>query len=563
MIAKNISNRLYEHWENRPDHPAIHLIQPPFPDQSLSYAELIEGSLNYAQALDYSGIKPGEIVIIILNHSKNLIFAFWGAILHGAVPAILPFLTEKLSPEQYRKSLVSLLKISSPAAIITYPDFVTEVHLALQALEPEELTVRITLNSQEIPENNNPQWEHVSGLQHQPTDIALLQHSSGSTGLQKGVALSHQSIFNQLESYSRAILLNEKDVIVSWLPLYHDMGLIAGFIMPILTGKPLVLISPFDWVRSPSILFQAVTKYRGTLSWLPNFAFNFCSQKIRPRDLVDIDLSTWRAVINCSEPMYLKSHQMFQEKFTEYGLRADAIATCYAMAENVFAVTQGGIQSPGVVDHINPTVFFNDHLALPVTDHLPSLSVVSAGKPIDNVKIKIFSEDFIDLPERKVGQIAIKSNSLLNEYYRRPDLTEKAFYRGWYLTGDLGYIANNEVYITGRKKDIIIVGGKNIYPQDLENLASEVEGIHPGRVAAFGIQNENAGTEDIVVVAEIEENNAMDLNEISNQLRMKINQGSDVTVRIIKLVNRGWLLKTSSGKVARTANKEKYLTEFI
>ena len=227
------------------------------------------------------------------------------------------------------------------------------------------------------------------GIKRSPEDIVLLQHSSGTTGLQKGVALSHQAVINQLDSYARTLNLNSSDVIVSWLPLYHDMGLIAGFLLPILSNIPLVLISPFDWVRAPHKLLHAVTEYHGTLSWLPNFAYNFCAQKIRPRELEGVNLHSWRAVNNCSEPMYLKSHQMFLDRFQPYGLHPSAMATCYAMAENVFAVSQGGIDRPVTVDQISQRSLLVDRIAIPSKSGEDAINMLSAGHPIDNTKVRI------------------------------------------------------------------------------------------------------------------------------------------------------------------------------
>jgi fatty-acyl-CoA synthase len=402
-----------------------------------------------------------------------------------------------------------------------------------------------------------------------------LQHSSGTTGLQKGVALSHQAVFNQLDSYSPVLGLNEKDIIVSWLPLYHDMGLIAGFIMPIISGVPLILLSPFDWVRAPYKLMQAISTYHGTLAWLPNFAYNFCAQKIRDRDLEGVDLSSWRAVINCSEPIYQHSHQLFLERFQPYGFRREALATSYAMAENVFAVTQGGIASPVMIDRVSQRSFLTERIARPALKDEPAIQMVSAGSPIPNVYVKVLDEHHQELPERHIGELALQSNCMLTGYYQRPDLTSQAFHDGWYLTGDLGYIANGEVYVSGRKKDLIIVGGKNIYPQDLEGLAGEVPGVHPGRVVAFGVPNEDLGTEEVVIVAEIDTDEstnrqagqeALPLEEtyksVADEIRRRVTIGSDIALRYVKLVERGWLLKTSSGKTARSANRDKYLNEF-
>jgi fatty-acyl-CoA synthase len=564
----NIAEKLLQINARAPQSIAVRLLFNKSPEQVIHYEDLVQGSAAYTLALQQAGIQPGEVVILILQHSAELLYAFFGAILNGSIPAIMPFLTEKLSPEQYRRSLMSLFEITAPAAVVTYDEFQAEVRETITPGSP----VRVTLISNQInPLQITGSHTFSSGIARSPEDIVLLQHSSGTTGLQKGVALSHQALFNQLNSYSRALELVPSDVIVSWLPLYHDMGLITGFLLPILSRIPLVLISPFDWVRAPQMLLHAVTEYRGTLSWLPNFAYNFCAQKIRTRDLQGVDLSSWRVVNNCSEPMYWKSHQMFLQRFESYGLRPTALATCYAMAENVFAVSQGGIRTPVNIDRISQRGLLSDRLAVPSVNGNDVINMLSAGRPIDNTKIKILDEHSVQVADRHLGEIAISSDCMLTGYYNRPDLNTRAFHQGWYLTGDLGYIANGEIYITGRKKDLIIVGGKNIYPQDLENLASEVNGVHPGRVVAFGIPNEITGTEDVVIVAEVDAvgsgqysddlDNSSVFERIGDEIRLRVTRGSDIALRLVKLVNRGWLIKTSSGKIARNANREKYLAE--
>jgi fatty-acyl-CoA synthase len=563
-----IIQKLLRQYETNPQGLAARLLLNQQSDKVITYERLVHGSAGYAYAYNQAGIKPGEVVILILQHSEELLFAFFGAILHGSIPAIMPFLTEKLSVEQYHRSLVALFEVTAPTAIVTYPEFLDEVQTAAR----NSSSVRVLLNTSQI----NPSAEFAAdifkaGFSRSSDDIVLLQHSSGTTGLQKGVALSHQAVLNQLQSYSSSLKLNPSDVIISWLPLYHDMGLIAGFLLPILSNVPLILLSPFDWVRAPAKLLHAVSQYKGTLSWLPNFAYNFCAQKIRPRELEGIDLSSWRAISNCSEPMYWRSHQMFLERFKSFGLQSSALTTCYAMAENVFAVSQGGIDSPVTVDTISQRGLMLDRVAIPSMEGEDTINMLSAGFPIDNTQVKIIDQHHQDLPDRTLGEIAIRSNCMLTGYYNRPDISKKAFSHGWYLTGDLGYMANGEVYVTGRKKDLIIVGGKNIYPQDLEALAGEVNGVHPGRVCAFGVPNQEAGTEDVVIIAEIDglpkarrlsnSETQPDMEQISNEIRMRVTRGSDIALRYVKLVERGWLIKTSSGKIARTANRERYMTE--
>jgi fatty-acyl-CoA synthase len=556
-------SRLENLYAKHPERTAIHWLYPRQPENPMTYRDLTCGAAGFAAALQSAGVQPGEVVILILPHSEALAFSFFGAVLHGAVPAIMPFLTEKLSPDSYRRSLKSLFEVTQPAAVVTCPEFLSEVKDAI----PAGGTVRKIVLSTEVAPCTEPDFSAMRGRERVPGDIVLLQHSSGTTGLQKGVALSHQAVFRQLETYGQAVRLRPDDKIVSWLPLYHDMGLIAGFLMPVLEAVPLVLMSPFDWVRAPYKLLQAVSHHHGTLSWMPNFAYNFCAGKIRDRDLEGVDLSSWRAVSNCSEPMHFQSHRMFQDRFRAHGLRESALTTCYAMAENVFAVTQGGIDRPVTVDSISQRGLLVDRIARPAQESEDAMNMLSCGAPVANVEVKVVDDSRSELPERHLGEVMLRSDCMLTGYYRRPDLTEKAFHEGWFLTGDLGYLAGGEVYITGRKKDLIIVGGKNVYPQDLESLASEVPGIHPGRVVAFGVYSEEMGTEEVVIVAEkdSEADASADgggpAEQLSEEIRKRVTRGSDIALRQVKVVDRGWLLKTSSGKIARSANREKFLAE--
>lgn len=552
------SHLLQQHYQNTPDRTAIVLQHAGRPDLPLTYRDFLHGANGFARTYAALGVQPGEVVVLILQHGADLVHAFWGAVLHGAVPSIMPFLTEKLAPERYRADLAALVKIIQPVAIVTYPDFAGEVRAALQTCD----SVRSVLVTDSIQPPAAPDFSSLMGLRRAVDDIVLLQHSSGTTGLQKGVALSHRAVLNQLAAYSAAIQLNpSQDVIVSWLPLYHDMGLIASFILPILYGVPLVLMSPFDWVRAPQRLLQAVSHYRGTLTWLPNFAYNFCAHKIRERHLEGVDLSSWRMVINCSEPVRWESHQMFIEKFQPFGLNPLALQTSYAMAENVFGVTQSPPGQPPVVDEIDREVFMTHRQALPKADGRPAMRMMSSGVPLPNTRIRILDEHGQDLPERMVGEIALQSDCMLTGYYNRPDATAAALRDGWYLTGDYGYIAAGQVYVSGRKKDMIIVGGKNVYPQDIESLAGEVPGVHPGRVVAFGVFDEEIGTEDVVVIAETDAEAPDQRQQIADAIRRHVTQNSVIALRYVHVVGPRWIVKTSSGKIARAANKEKFLRE--
>lgn len=553
------SQVLQQAYLQKPEQVAIYLQHAGKPDLPISYRQLLDGANGYAQTYAARGIKPGEVIVLILQHGEDLIYSYYGAILHGAIPSIMPFLTEKLSAERYRADLASLVEITKPAAIVTYPEFQAEVQAALRAEDSVRAVIITTDRAADAP----PDFASLPGLKRQPEDVVLLQHSSGTTGLQKGIALSHRAVFNQLDVYSQTIHLNPDDIIVSWLPLYHDMGLIAGFLMPILRGIPLVLMSPFDWVRAPYRLLQTVSRYRGTISWLPNFAYNFCAQKIRERDLEGVDLSSWRAVINCSEPVRWDSHQAMIERFAPYGLRKESLMTCYAMAENVFAVTQGGVDAPLASAMIDREALQTELVAKPAIEGKPALHMLSTGRAISNTRIRIVDPSGKTLSDHQVGEVAIQSDCMLTGFFHRTDLTTQAFIDGWYLTGDFGFLADGELYITGRKKDLIIVGGKNIYPQDLERLAMEVPGVHPGRVVAFGIYNEEQGTEEVIMVVESDNPDQQEAERLAGEIRQVVTRGSAVALRQVLIVPPMWIIKTSSGKTARTANREKYLSQQI
>jgi fatty-acyl-CoA synthase len=552
-----VPDRLKSIHARTPDRVAVTLQFSGREDVPITYDRLLRAAGAFSRTLDRERVQPGEVVILILQHSEELLQAFWGSILHGAIPSIMPFLTEKLSPERYRADLASLISVTRPSTIVTYPEFEADVRGALK----EGDSVRSVILTSQLEPDMELDFVALRGFERRAKDIVLLQHSSGTTGLQKGVALSHQAVFNQLEAYSASLDLHDEDVVVSWLPLYHDMGLIAGFIMPILSGIHLVLMSPFDWVRAPYRLMQSISKYRGTLTWLPNFAYNFCTQKIRDRYVEGVDLSSLRVVINCSEPVRWESHRAFSEHFQKYGLKGNALQTSYAMAENVFGVTQSPANGEPLVVEIDRDAFMTERVAKDSFAGRPSMRMMSSGRPLGNVKIRILDENGNDLPDCVVGEIALQSDCMLTGYYNRPDITQTAFRNGWYLTGDYGFTKDGELFVSGRKKDMIIVGGKNVYPQDLETLSYEVPGVHAGRSVAFGIFDEEQGTEEVVIIAEVDSEDGDEQQRIADAIRAHVTRNSAIALRHVKVVGPKWILKTSSGKTARSANKEKFLKE--
>ena len=298
------------------------------------------------------------------------------------------------------------------------------------------------------------------------TVFAFIQHSAGTTGLQKGVALSHAAVLRQLKSLARVLRIDEtSDCVYSWLPLYHDMGLIACFMLPMVCHLSVVMQSPLDWVMHPETMLQIFTEYKCTLAWLPNFTFQFVPRRSSASRWSQYDLSSARALINCSEPVRAASMDEFHNAFGSIGLKRGALQASYAMAENVFAVTQSNIDGSTGPQRIwaDGGRFRSEHIVSPVAEGTAgAISFVSSGQLLPNNEVRISNRPGEVLGEGGVGEILIKSDTLFDGYYNRPDLTAKALVDGWYHSGDLGFYLDGELFVVGRKKDLLIIGGENM-----------------------------------------------------------------------------------------------------
>jgi len=395
--------------------------------------------------------------------------------------------------------------------------------------------------------------------------LAFIQHSAGTTGLQKGVALSHAAVLRQLGHLAAALRINSGDCIYSWLPLYHDMGLVACFMLPLACHLPVVMQSPTDWVMRPGTMLKLISDYRCTLAWVPNFTLQFLARRVPPDSRAAYDLSSLRALINCSEPVRAKSMDEFLGAYASCGMRANVLQSSYAMAETVFAVTQSGIGGqPGPRRlWISRERFRNKHIARPVGEGAENaMCFVSSGQCLPGSEVRIVSSTGQVLPEGRVGEILVRSDSLFDGYYNRSDLTAKALRDGWYWSGDLGFRLEKELYVVGRKKDLIIVAGENIYPQDVEDIVCSHPAIQDGRAVAFGLYNPDLGTEEIVVVAEVQKSEHLnDSLIIERAIRQAILAELGVAVRAIYLKPPRWIVKSTAGKPARSTTRDKFLAE--
>jgi fatty-acyl-CoA synthase len=546
-----------ERAQRHPKAAALVLIENNGSERSVSVGPLRDAALAFAGALAEAGIGPGDIVILALRHSLDLIAAFWGILFRGAIPSIFPYVVPMPSPECFRQQITALVSSSGAKAVLTLPEFQAGLAEELTPANGRVLSPQDVLNRAPGARTQGP-VAFTSGRQ-----IAYLQYTSGTTGLQKGVLLSHQAILNFVRSFTRALDITAADIVVNWLPLYHDYGLFAGLAMPLLTGIPTVLMSPFKWVRNPRALLEAIHRHRGTLCWMPNSAYNHAVLNIRPADIAGLDLGSLRCLACGAEPVLYETQQRFLGRFLPFHFRESALTTGYGMAENTLTIT---ISPPGrraPVDWVDRPALTEKGIALPAQPDEPrSAPVVSCGAAQEGTEIMIVDENGQPLPERRVGEIMIRSDTLFSGYHGRPDLTDLAFRDGWFLTGDLGYMAGGHLHVCGRKKDLIIQAGHNIHPEDIEAVASSIPDIASGQFVAFGVLDERLGTEKIVLVCDLRRK--VDDDEkvsLERELRRRVFEELEVTLGEVLLKEKSWVVRTLNGKIARRANLQKYLSE--
>lgn len=554
---------LWERWQtharNIPNREAIvywSILSPPV---RWSFADLILKAEKYCSLLTDFNIKPGQICALMLRHHPEFYPIYMGIVGLGAIPAVMSPPNERLHPDKFRQGIEGMSQRSGLDWILTERDF---EEVLIPSINRNSSTIRgllFPLEWDTLRMSSEKNRENILHLREavKESDPALLQHSSGTTGLQKPVMLSHASVLRHTANYAHAIDLGSHDKIVSWLPLYHDMGLIAAFHLPLAFGISSVQLDPFEWLSVPALLLQVISKEKGTLSWLPNFSYSFMADKVHEDDLKDVRLESWRMAINCSEPIQHLSHEKFFNRFSPYGFKKSAFSSCYAMAETTFAVTQSGPNQEEKFISLDQESLSKNRVKIN-DDPLHARVCVSSGQLIPGCKIRLIGQNKEDLPEGSVGEIIVQSDSLFDGYRNYPEKTAEVLKNGWYDTGDYGFYHQGDYYILGRKKDVLIVAGNNIYPQDIEESVSQIMDMIPGRVMAFGEFDENLGTEQISIAAETNATDPATLKKLKWSI-IKAAMDSGFTIRKVYLLEPYQLIKSSSGKLSRHVNKERIL----
>jgi len=543
-----IAERLRSLYASNPDRIACTFISSGRAE-AITFGELYRRSLAYAAQFSEQGVKPGDLILVILQHTPHLFYSYLGAILAGAIPSFMPFPSPKQRAQLYWADHETLFHRIEPRLIVTYERNLSDAQASIADFSIPTLIAGDEILS--VP--GDPEIEYA-GFSSSPDDVACLQHSSGTTSLKKGVMLTHRAIIDEVAAYSRAIDFGPSDSIASWLPLYHDMGFIACFMTSMLEGTHLVQLDPFEWTIRPHILLEAMQEYRTTFCWLPNFAFSHIVNAAPAQG--HWDLSAVRAIIDCSEPCKKETFDRFVRRFGGCGIRLETLQVSYAMAENVFAVTQTSIDRPVRVATLDAGTFSSGR-AEPAHPSGPAISVVSCGHPVDGVEVRVWDEHSNAVPDGIIGEIAVASPFLFTGYYKLPEKTRERLRGGWYATGDMGFILEGELFVTGRIDDMIIVNGRNYYAHEIEAIVNSVPFLLPGRNVAIGVDDARSDATSVVVLAECTAECDTDL--AGREVRRMILERLGLAIHSLVALPAGELVKTTSGKISRTKNKQLFL----
>jgi acyl-CoA synthetase (AMP-forming)/AMP-acid ligase II len=520
------------------------------PGEHRTYRELYHQARAVAAGLVARGVRAGDRVLLVLPTSFDFVTAFFGVGLVGAVPvpAYPPAVLERAG-----LALDRLVAIAESVAV----DFCVTQQMLLPLVGELGLRRRgLRLLEIEALVEGGGDGAGAPKTRAGPLGAAFVQCTSGSTGSPKGVLLTHGALVSNIHAMGQAARLTRRDSIVSWLPLYHDMGLIGTLLFPIYWRLPLTLMSPLAFLMRPSRWLWAMHRTRASASAAPNFAYGLCVKRVRPAEREGLDLSAWRVTLNGAEPVNLRTVLDFQRTFGPHGFRPETMLPVYGLAEACVAVTCPAPGEPLRHEVVDRAKLAAGHAVL--SSGKGSMALVAVGKQVPGHDVRIVDENGRPLPEREVGHIVVAGPSLMSGYVNNPDATAAVLRNGWLWTGDLGYFSEGQLFVAGRAKDLIIVRGRNHYAEDLERAAERIEGVRPGGVVAFAVYDDDKATDLVVIVAETRLAGD-DARKLAATVRERVSEHCAVSVDEVVLAPPGAIPRTSSGKRQRSACRELYL----
>ena len=514
-----------------------------------SYAEIRQASLGVACALREAGLRRGDLVAIVVNGAEQFLTTLLGASISGVVPASLypPATTSDLP--RYLELTARILRTAGARAVVTSNGLVA----GFEKMRPVCPDLRFVLSREQLDAPPR-EPDHAPSLD----DLAFVQFTSGSTSAPKGVALTHRNLSANIDAINGAsgLALSAEDAAVSWLPLHHDMGLVGMALSPIYCARPVFLLTPQAFVKRPAEWLRAISRYRATISFAPNFAYDLCVRRIKDCDVEGVDLSCWRVAGCGAEPIHAPTLAAFAEKFRPVGFRETSLLPSYGLAEHVLAATFSPRDRRPRVEQVHADDLNERRVVIPLEgDDQPAATLVSCGLPLPGHQIRIVDERGRELSERHVGEITLTGPSVMLGYYRDDDLTRRTVRQGWLHTGDLGYLSGGELFVCGRAKDVIIVNGRKYHPQDLEWGVDDLPGVRRGRAVAFGTA-QSGGPDRVVIV--VERGGSVAPGVLRDAIRRRIVDLHGLYVDEVVLVPSGTVGRTTSGKLQRAAIKARY-----
>lgn len=552
--ARTLVDVLEWHVQHHPQRRHITLYGDAETPEAITYGELHTGAMAIAAALRQRDLMPRQTVALMLPTCRAFFESFLGILLAGAIPVPIypPVRPSQIEDHMHRQ--MGILENAQAAMLITLP----EVQTLARLLQPQVPTLRHVVTMRDLEGvDNTPSDGARTAVEAE--DIAFLQYTSGSTGNPKGVILTHTNLLANIRAMMQAAAVTPQDVFVSWLPLYHDMGLIGAWLGSLYQAFHFVIMSPLAFLTRPQRWLEAIHRHRGTLSGGPNFAYELCTRRILDDDIAGYDLSSWRIAFNGAEPVSPATMQRFTERFAAYGLRPEAMSPVYGLAEGTLGLAFPPFEQEFRLDHVQREPFANSGRAVAAEVDDPNrLTFVSCGYPLQGHQIRIVDTAGYEVPDRQEGRLEFRGPSATSDYYRNPEASRDLERDGWMDSGDLAYIAEGEVFITGRAKDIIIRAGRNLHPYELEEAVGNIPGVRKGCVAAFGSTDSVSGTERLVVLAETRETDALQRVDLRSQIDALVVDMLGAPADDVVLAEPQTVLKTSSGKIRRTASRERY-----
>ena len=514
----------------------------------VGWNELHADARAMAAALQARGVAPGAHVALVGTTSRRFVTALQATWLAGATVVALPLPMRLGSIEEFVTQTRARVERADAAVVVVDPDLA-------EFLDPPPAGTAVVTLDILATEAARIGPEALERPADDPERLAVLQFTSGSTAEPKGVMLPDRCLLANVDAIASALGISADDRAVSWLPLYHDMGLVGMLMTPMLTGFELVLGAPTDFLGSPQCWLEWISEYGGTITAGPNFAYALAARALRRSG--PLDLSSWRLALNGAEPVDPAAVESFCAAAAPYGFAATSAFPVFGMAEATLAVTFPDVGRGMQVDHVDRIALETERYAAPAAGGTAeSRRLAVLGRPLEGFELRICDPETGDrLRDREIGELELRGPSVTPGYYENAAATDAAFHDGWFRTGDLAYLVEGQLVVCGRLKDMIIVGGRNVFPEDVERAASAVDGVRAGNVIAFG-SDRRRGREAIIVVAETRADD--DTEPVRDAVKNRVTDAVGVPPVDVVLVRPGSLPKTSSGKLQRSLCRDRY-----